>query len=257
MTQCSSTKGGSGTATNVVVSVRDQKLAIYDDRGYIEKKFPVSTSKYGESDRPGKYGTPLGMLEVVAKIGHGAPAGAVFKNRHQTGEVIKPDAPGRDPIVSRIMWLRGLESQNKNAYGRCIYIHGTAEERNIGRPASFGCIRMRSRDVIELFNDLPIGSRVLITESGLPKEVAPIAVPSSPVPASERPPLMLNPESGPSEPPLPVVYADNTAPTTVRTVTQASNSSYQSRVTADGSTYVAGYGGSPGMVLHSRHTANN
>jgi lipoprotein-anchoring transpeptidase ErfK/SrfK len=260
LTQCASMGGGNGTAANVVVSVKEQKLAIYDDQGYLERKFPVSTSKYGLSDKVGKYGTPTGMLEVVAKIGHGAPAGEVFKNRHPTGEVIQPDAPGRDPIVSRIMWLRGLEPQNKNAYSRCIYIHGTAEERTIGRPASYGCIRMKSRDVIELFNELPIGSRVLITDAGLPKEVTPMAVPSSPIPASQRPPLMLNPEPTgrlPQEPELPVVVAQNNAPAPIRTVTEASNSGYQSRVTADGSTYVSGYGGSPGVVLHSKRSASN
>jgi len=260
LTQCASTHAGSGTAANVVISVKEQKLAVYDDQGFIERKFPVSTSKYGLSDKPGTYGTPTGMLEVVAKIGHGAPAGEVFKNRRPTGEVISPDAPGRDPIVSRIMWLRGLEAQNKNAYGRCIYIHGTAEERTIGRPASFGCIRMKSRDVIELFNELPIGSRVLITDSGLPKEVTPIAVPYTPVPASQRPPLMLNPEPTgryPQEPALPVVVAQNNTPAPIRTVTEASSSGYQSRVTADGSTYVSGYGGSPGVVLHSKRSASN
>jgi lipoprotein-anchoring transpeptidase ErfK/SrfK len=259
LTQCAST-GGGGTAANVVISVKEQKLAIYDDQGFLERKFPVSTSKYGLSDKPGTYGTPTGMLEVVAKIGHGAPAGAVFKNRHQTGEVIQPDAPGRDPIVSRIMWLRGLEAQNKNAYGRCIYIHGTAEERTIGRPASYGCIRMKSRDVIELFGELPIGSRVLITDAGLPKEVTPVGVPTSPIPASQRPPLMLNPEpSGnlPQEPALPVVVAQNNAPAPIRTVTEASSSGYQSRVTSDGSTYVSGYGGSPGVVLRSKRSASN
>jgi len=263
LSQCSSTKGGNGngTATNVVVSVKEQKLAVYDDKGFIEKKFPISTSKYGLSDKVGKYGTPTGMLEVVAKIGHGAPAGEVFKNRRPTGEVLAPDTPGRDPIVSRIMWLRGLEAQNKNAYGRCIYIHGTAEERNIGKPVSFGCIRMKSHDVIELFNELPIGSRVLITENKLPKEVAPLPAASMPIPASQRPPLMLNPEaSGPKEPELPVVYAQNDAPAPIRTVTAASSSYQQSRViNSDGSTYVSGYGGSPGVVIHSsrRNTASN
>src|SRR4051794_37712592 len=102
LTQCGSL--GGTEAANVVVSGKEQKLAVYDSNGSLQQEFPISTSKYGLSDKPGKYGTPLGMLEVVAKIGHGAPPGAVFKNRHQTGEVLRPDAPGRDPIVSRIMW---------------------------------------------------------------------------------------------------------------------------------------------------------
>lgn len=178
--------------TDVVVSVKEQKLAIYNRGGSISKEYPVSTSKFGVGDKPGTYGTPVGFHEVVAKIGHGAPSGAVFKSRHWTGEVIKPDSPGRDPIVSRIMWLRGMEGENKNAYGRCIYIHGTAEEKNIGKPVSYGCIRMKSRDVIDLFNRLPIGSRVLVMQDGLPAHVPelPEAVPVKPEPGTQ-PPIFL------------------------------------------------------------------
>ncbi|MEY4484361.1 MAG: hypothetical protein RL693_1813, partial [Verrucomicrobiota bacterium] len=95
---CQCTAASSGQATNVVVSVKEQKLAIYSRDGHKTKVYPVSTSKFGLSDKPGTYGTPLGMHEVVAKIGHGAPSGAVFKSRQMTGEVIKPNAPGRDPI---------------------------------------------------------------------------------------------------------------------------------------------------------------
>lgn len=181
--------------TDVVVSVKSQKLAIYGRNGSVDRQYPVSTSKFGLSDKPGTYGTPLGLHEVVAKIGHGAPSGAVFKSRNWTGEVIKPDSPGRDPIVSRIMWLRGLERNNKNAYARCIYIHGTAEERNIGKPVSYGCIRMKSRDVIDLFNRLPIGARVLVTESALPAHVPtlPAAAPAPAAPTTQ-PPIFLNPE---------------------------------------------------------------
>ena len=73
------------------------------------------------------------------------------------------DAPGRDPIVSRVIWLRGMEVQNRAARDRCIYIHGTPEERLIGTPASFGCIRMRSRDIIDLYDHVHIGTHVLIT----------------------------------------------------------------------------------------------
>jgi len=179
---------------DVVVSVKDQKLAVYNKDGKVTKTYPVSTSKFGVNDKPGKYGTPLGAHEVVAKIGHGAPPGAVFKSRHWTGEVLKPNAPGRDPIVSRILWLRGLEKQNQNAYARCIYIHGTAEEVNIGKPVSYGCVRMKSNDVIDLFGRLPIGSRVTVVTTGLPKHVPtlPTAVPVS-TPAGERPPILLTP----------------------------------------------------------------
>ena len=115
--------------------------------------YPVSTSKFGLGDAPGSSGTPLGELEIAEKIGGGAPRGAVFKDRRRTGEIVAPDAPGRDPIVTRILWLRGRRAAKcATPIRRYIYIHGTPEERNIGQPASYGCIRMRSRDVIELFD---------------------------------------------------------------------------------------------------------
>ena len=80
-----------------------------------------------------------------------------------TGEIVDPNAPGRDAIVSRVIWLRGKEGQNRGAHDRCIYIHGTPEERRIGKPVSFGCIRMRSKDVIALYDLLHIGMHVTIT----------------------------------------------------------------------------------------------
>ncbi|MEO6750160.1 MAG: L,D-transpeptidase, partial [Chthoniobacteraceae bacterium] len=96
-------------------------------------------------------------------IGHGAEPGAVFHGCRQTGEICPPNAPGRDPIVTRILRLRGLEAQNAHALSRGIYIHGTPDERHIGRPASYGCIRMKSRDVLELFEQVRPGTRVEIT----------------------------------------------------------------------------------------------
>src|SRR5207247_2499510 len=122
--------------------------------------YDVSTSKYGCGDRSGSFCTPLGKLEVAKKIGDGAPIGMKFKNRRPTGEIVPVDAPGRDPIVTRILWLRGLEPQNSRAFGRAIYIHGTAAEHNVGRPVSYGCIRMRSRDVLQLFDTVGVGALV-------------------------------------------------------------------------------------------------
>ena len=106
---------------------------------------------------------------MAKKIGAGAPLGAVFKSRRPTGEVIRPDAPGRDPIVTRILWLKGLEPGNQEAYRRYIYIHGTPEERNIGRPASYGCIRMRSRDAVGLFDTVGVGTEVVVVPGPLPE----------------------------------------------------------------------------------------
>jgi lipoprotein-anchoring transpeptidase ErfK/SrfK len=154
------------TQHQVVVSVREQKLAVLN-HGNLLAVYPVSTSKFGLSDRPGSYGTPLGKLEIAEKIGDNAPPGTVFKDRHRTGEIVRPDSPGRDPIVTRILWLRGREPGNANAFRRDIYIHGTPEERNIGRPVSYGCIRMRSRDVINLYNIVGRGAEVTIVNGPL------------------------------------------------------------------------------------------
>ncbi|MEI8340501.1 MAG: L,D-transpeptidase [Verrucomicrobiota bacterium] len=150
----------------VVISVPEQKMLVLKQGAPIAE-YPVSTSKFGLGDRLGSCATPLGRLEVAKKIGDYAPSGAVFKSRRRTGEVLLPDAPGRDPIVSRILWLRGLDGYNHNAYGRCIYIHGTVEERNIGKAVSYGCIRMKSTDVIDLYNTVGIGAEVEIINAPL------------------------------------------------------------------------------------------
>jgi lipoprotein-anchoring transpeptidase ErfK/SrfK len=151
----------------VVVSVREQKLMVVQNNARVAV-YPVSTSKYGIGDFWGRMTTPLGYLQVAQKIGDNAPEGAVFHNRRFTGEILKPNAPGRDPVITRIIWLRGLERQNAHAFSRCIYIHGTPEERYIGRPASYGCIRMKSRDVTALYNQIPIGALVQIVPDKLP-----------------------------------------------------------------------------------------
>lgn len=149
-------------STEVIVSVPDQVLAVVD-RGHLIAHYRVSTSKFGIGDSAGSYRTPLGTLFVSAKFGDRLPPGAVIKNRIPTGEVVAVDAPGRDAIVARIIWLRGMEAQNRGARDRCIYIHGTPEERWIGKPASFGCIRMSSHDVIALYDRVHIGMHVNIT----------------------------------------------------------------------------------------------
>jgi lipoprotein-anchoring transpeptidase ErfK/SrfK len=151
----------------VVVSVKDQKLMLLQDGARVAV-YPISTSKYGLGDYWGHMTTPLGYLQVAQKIGDHAPTGAVFHNRRFTGEVLTPNAPGRDPVITRIIWLRGLEQQNAHAFARCIYIHGTPEEKTIGRPASYGCIRMKSKDVTALYNQLPLGAIVQIVDAKLP-----------------------------------------------------------------------------------------
>jgi len=154
------------TRHQIVISTREQKLALLD-QGNLMAIYPVSTSKFGLGDWRGSRYTPLGHLEIAEKIGDNAPPGAVFKDRRRTGEIVLPDSPGRDPIVTRILWLRGLEAQNANAFMRDIYIHGTPEERLIGAPASYGCIRMRSSDIVNLYNIVGVGAAVTIVDTTL------------------------------------------------------------------------------------------
>jgi lipoprotein-anchoring transpeptidase ErfK/SrfK len=173
----------------IVISTRDQKLAVLD-RGTLLATYPVSTSKFGLGDTQGSRRTPLGQLEVASKIGDNAPPGAVFKDRRRTGEIVAPDSPGRDPIVTRIIWLRGRESQNAHALGRCIYIHGTPEERLIGTPASYGCIRMRSRDIMQVYNIVGVGAAVTIVDAPLISAVPGLASGHSMSPANTAPFVM-------------------------------------------------------------------
>ena len=154
------------TRHQIVISTRDQKLALLD-RGNLMATYPVSTSKLGLGDWRGSRFTPLGKLQVAEKIGDNAPPGTVFKSRRRTGEVVLANSPGRDPIVTRILWLRGLEAQNANAFRRDIYIHGTPEEWKIGSAASYGCVRMRSSDIIQLYNIVGTGAVVTIVNAPL------------------------------------------------------------------------------------------
>jgi hypothetical protein len=160
--------GGPEVRNEVIVSVRDQKLMLLQNGAKVTT-YPISTSKFGIGDSSGTMTTPIGAMAVAQKIGDHAPLGAVFHNRRFTGEILRPNAPGRDPIVTRIIWLRGLEASTARAFSRCIYIHGTAEERTIGRPASYGCIRMKSKDVADLYGQLPIGAVVKVVPEKLPR----------------------------------------------------------------------------------------
>lgn len=155
----------------VLVSARDQEMAVVDN-GKVVAKYRISTSKFGLGDEHGSYKTPLGVLWVCNKIGENLAPGTVIKNRNPTGEVVTANAPGRDPIVTRVIWLRGLEDQNRNAYDRCIYIHGTPEERLLGKKASFGCIRMGSKDISAVFGMIRVGTHVTISDKSLSKMVA-------------------------------------------------------------------------------------
>ncbi len=177
----------------VIVSVRDQKLMLLQNGAKVTT-YPVSTSKFGIGDSAGRMTTPIGVMAVAQKIGDHAPVGAVFHNRRFTGEIIKPNAPGRDPIITRIIWLRGLEASTSRAFSRCIYIHGTPEEKKIGQPASYGCIRMKSKDVTALYSQLPIGSVVKVVADKLPRVtkarvVYPVNAPDAPVEKGRSSPI--------------------------------------------------------------------
>lgn len=145
----------------VAITLCDQKLTLLRD-GRKVKDYPISSSKFGIGATNGSRRTPLGIHAVSDKKGEGQPKGMVFKGCNPTGEVVSVDAAGRDPIVTRIIQLAGLESFNKSSHRRRIYIHGTPEERNIGRPASYGCIRMKSDDIVDLYRRVHRGMPVAI-----------------------------------------------------------------------------------------------
>jgi len=145
----------------VAITLRDQKLTLFQG-GRKVKDYDISSSKFGIGTKTGSHRTPTGIHAVAKKVGEGQPSGMVFKACRPTGEVIPIDAYGRDPVVTRIIQIAGLENPNSNSFHRRIYIHGTPEERLIGRPASYGCIRMRSSDVVDLFSRVHRGMPVAI-----------------------------------------------------------------------------------------------
>ena len=134
----------------------------------VKKSYPVSTSKRGFGTKVDSYKTPTGIHQVKEKIGDGAKIGTIFKSRQNTGriaKIIKEKKETRsDSVTTRILWLDGKEKHNSNSYPRWIYIHGTPEEGLIGTPASYGCIRMRNQDVIELYNLAKSGTYINIKE---------------------------------------------------------------------------------------------
>jgi len=150
----------------VEINISEQRLYLYAANKVITS-YPVSTSKYGAGNRSGSNKTPLGLHQIVSKIGRGAPLGAIFKRRRNTGKITKAHSNRGDFITTRILRLAGLEKGlNKgkgiDSFHRCIYIHGTPEENLIGKPASHGCIRMKNRDIIELFNSVKRGILIRI-----------------------------------------------------------------------------------------------
>jgi lipoprotein-anchoring transpeptidase ErfK/SrfK len=144
----------------IQVSVRTQQLALKLGRTKLAA-YPVSTSRFGLGSKEGSMKTPTGRFRVAEKIGAGMPLGTVFKSRRPvkaTRKALRED----DLIMTRILWLEGLDPGNANTRERFIYIHGTNHEDLIGEPASHGCIRMRGADLVELFERVEIGTPVEI-----------------------------------------------------------------------------------------------
>ncbi len=153
------------------VHLATQELELLDDAGSTLRRYAVSTAANGAGETNGSYCTPRGKHIVRAKIGAGQPENAVFVRRRPTGEIYTPalDAqfPERDWILTRILWLEGLEpGRNQggtvDTHDRYIYIHGTPDSVALGAPGSHGCIRMRNADLIELFDMVPAGTAVEI-----------------------------------------------------------------------------------------------
>jgi lipoprotein-anchoring transpeptidase ErfK/SrfK len=147
---------------NIHVSIRDQRLTLMDDETPI-RSYPVSTSRFGIGTEEGSMKTPTGRFRVAEKIGGGLPTDAVFQSRVPL-KSDDPLPPTEDLVMSRILWLDGLDEQNANTRDRFIYIHGTKYEDKIGNPASHGCVRMRNADVVELFDLVDEGAHVTIEE---------------------------------------------------------------------------------------------
>jgi L,D-transpeptidase YbiS len=153
----------------VEISIPEQNLRLLGDDGRELARYSVSTSRHGAGEQEGSFRTPRGEHIVRAKIGTGQPLNTVFRGRRPTGEIWTPELgerfPGRDWILTRILWLSGREP-GKNRLGnvdtmrRYIYIHGSPDSVPMGKPGSIGCVRMRNADILELFERVPAGTAV-------------------------------------------------------------------------------------------------
>jgi hypothetical protein len=151
----------------LVVSVAGQTLSLFEE-GQRIKQLPCSTSRFGIGQTEGSNRTPLGLHRIAEKIGAGEPAGTVFKSRKVVGHTSQPEFADAK-ITTRILWLEGLEpgsnrGSSVDSHARYIYIHGTADQSGIGKPASCGCIHLADAELIPLFDQLPRGTLVWISE---------------------------------------------------------------------------------------------
>jgi len=155
------------------ISVAQQTLTLFGDSGQVLRSYPVSTAALGTGERSGSFCTPLGRHVIRARIGAGMPVNTVFSARRPTGEIYSPELaaahPGRDWILTRILWLSGCEPGFNRLGGvdtmrRFIYIHGCPDSEPAGVPRSHGCIRMHNPDIVELFELVPAYTPVEITQ---------------------------------------------------------------------------------------------
>jgi len=158
---------------SININVTQQQLRLLDEEGGLLRQYSVSTSKYGSGTENGSEKTPLGLHRIKDKLGGAMPVNEVYIGRIPHGNLEECQQRGvelpDDVIMSRIMWLEGMEpGRNRggyvDTYQRFIYIHGTNHEDSIGTPTSIGCIRMRNDDVVDLFRQVEVGSEVLIEE---------------------------------------------------------------------------------------------
>lgn len=148
----------------IAISIPAQSLELYDSAGQLLQRYAVSTAANGAGEQSGSHCTPRGRHLIRAKVGAGATANTVFVRRRPTGEIWTPELaaafPGRDWILTRILWLSGCEPGfnrlgSVDTMRRYIYIHGSPDTVPMGTPGSIGCIRMRNSDIIELFDRVP------------------------------------------------------------------------------------------------------
>ena len=158
---------------HIRISVAQQTLTLLNDSGLMLRSYAVSTALRGVGERSGSYCTPRGRHLIRARIGAGMPENTIFKARRPTGEIYSDELaaanPGRDWILTRILWLSGCELEFNRLGGidtmrRFIYIHGCPDSEPVGVPRSHGCIRMHNADIIELFDLVPAYTPVEITE---------------------------------------------------------------------------------------------
>ena len=158
---------------HIHISIAGQTLTLLDEAGQIVRCYPISTAANGAGEERGSYCTPRGKHLIRAKIGAGQPENTVFVARRPSGEIYSEELgaafPGRDWILTRILWLSGCEP-TRNRLGRVdtmrryIYIHGSPDTSTMGFPGSHGCIRMRNPDILELFDQVPVFSTVEVCE---------------------------------------------------------------------------------------------